>query len=339
MLGEAVLELYTGAVEEDSGVSVELVDLAERADELASQARSVRTIEAYLSDWARFEAFCAKHQRTSLPAHPGTVVLWVSALADRYRPSTIARRLVAVSVIHQHHGHESPTKHPKVREVLQGVRAEAATVAEQVGAKTGQAHAPALTRDHLAQVLASIKGPSNQARRDRALFVIGFAGYFRRSELAAITFEQITTTPTGFTIHLPKSKTDQLGRGTERHIAAGTTNLGPAAILISWCQAVSETFGEATGPVFRRILKNDRITDNGISDRAIYNIITRHTTTTFGDDTTFSPHSLSRGSATTAAAKGADALAIARAGGWADGSATVARYIDSAATDTPNLGL
>ncbi|MDH6229324.1 MULTISPECIES: tyrosine-type recombinase/integrase [Streptomyces] len=44
----------------------------------------------------------------------------------------------------------------------------------------------------------------------------------------------------------------------------------------------------------------------------------------------WSGHSLRRGFATAACAAGHDPLEIARAGGWADGSRVLARYLDDA---------
>jgi site-specific recombinase XerD len=57
--------------------------------------------------------------------------------------------------------------------------------------------------------------PANlQGARDQALLVIGFAGGFRRSELAALDMEDIAETGDGLVLALRRSKTDQEGRGT-----------------------------------------------------------------------------------------------------------------------------
>jgi site-specific recombinase XerD len=49
-------------------------------------------------------------------------------------------------------------------------------------------------------------------KRDHALLVIGFAGAFRRSELVALTMEDIQITPEGLIVTLRRSKTDQEGQ-------------------------------------------------------------------------------------------------------------------------------
>jgi integrase len=45
--------------------------------------------------------------------------------------------------------------------------------------------------------------------RDRALFLTGFAGALRRSELVAIDREHLKFLDVGLTIHIPRSKRDQ----------------------------------------------------------------------------------------------------------------------------------
>ena len=49
-------------------------------------------------------------------------------------------------------------------------------------------------------------------KRDHAILVIGFAGAFRRSELVALTMEDIQITGEGLIVTLRRSKTDQEGQ-------------------------------------------------------------------------------------------------------------------------------
>ena len=52
-----------------------------------------------------------------------------------------------------------------------------------------------------------------RGKRDRALILTGFAGAFRRSELAALRMEHIDSRPDGLLVTVPESKTDQEGEG------------------------------------------------------------------------------------------------------------------------------
>ncbi len=74
-------------------------------------SKSANTLRAYRSDLHDFEAWCTDQAVAPLPATPQTVSLYVSALAELgAKPSTIHRRLSAISQAHQLAGHTpSPT--------------------------------------------------------------------------------------------------------------------------------------------------------------------------------------------------------------------------------------
>jgi site-specific recombinase XerD len=59
-------------------------------------------------------------------------------------------------------------------------------------------------------------------KRDHAVLVIGFAGAFRRSELVALTMEDIQTTREGLIVTLRRSKTDQEGQTMVRGLPKGS---------------------------------------------------------------------------------------------------------------------
>jgi site-specific recombinase XerD len=58
--------------------------------------------------------------------------------------------------------------------------------------------------------------------RDRALLLLGFAGAFRRSELAALTVADLEPNEAGLRVTVRRSKTDQEGKGQVVAILAGT---------------------------------------------------------------------------------------------------------------------
>jgi site-specific recombinase XerD len=74
----------------------------------AEKASSTR--QAYAADWRDFAIWCHARAATPLPAHPGIVAAYLSALADRGRKSsTIGRRAAAIGQRHKLAGHEPPT--------------------------------------------------------------------------------------------------------------------------------------------------------------------------------------------------------------------------------------
>ena len=61
-----------------------------------------------------------------------------------------------------------------------------------------------------------------QGCRDRALLLAGFAGGFRRSELAALDVGDVSKTEDGFVIRVRRSKTDPEGKGTSVALPYGS---------------------------------------------------------------------------------------------------------------------
>ena len=55
--------------------------------------------------------------------------------------------------------------------------------------------------------------PKIQKLRDKAILLIGFMGAFRRSEIAALTVENLKFSPQGLEIFVASSKADQEGQG------------------------------------------------------------------------------------------------------------------------------
>src|ERR1039458_10806872 len=89
--------------------------------------------------------------------------------------------------------------------------------------------------------------------RDRALLLVGFAGAFRRSELAALKVVDLRFTAEGLVIDLRRSKTDQEAKGRQVGIPFGADELTCAV------RSVKAWLGRAhidCGPVFRAVGKS-----------------------------------------------------------------------------------
>src|SRR4051794_40794253 len=94
-----------------------LTRYVEQAREYAANAKSERTLAAYESDWCDFNEFCWRTGQGSLPARPETVAVYLTYLVnDRKRKaSTLARRVAAISQVHQAAGFPTPTAESVVR--------------------------------------------------------------------------------------------------------------------------------------------------------------------------------------------------------------------------------
>jgi integrase len=142
--------------------------------------------------------------------------------------------------------------------------------------------------------------------RDRALLLFGFASAMRRSELAALNFEDIEETADGLRVTIRRSKTDQEGHGDVIEVPRGTIAC-PVAALKAWLEAATIT----EGPVFRPIAKGERIADARLTDRSIATIVKAHAARVGLDPAAFAGHSLRSGFLTSAAARGASIFKMA----------------------------
>ncbi|MEC3891399.1 site-specific integrase [Nocardiopsis sp. LDBS1602] len=189
-----------------------------------ANAQSPATLRAYRADWTAFGAWCLTEGRTSLPADPVDVAVYLAACAQNgegtgrpLAPSTLERRAAAIAAVHGAHGLDSPTRAEVVRMTLRGIR--------RTHKARPRRKAPVLlsTLEALLAVRPQDGHPGGVARRrDAVLLLTGFAGALRRSELAALTFDDLTLVkdpvdgaPT-LVVSLHTTKTDQEGRKNQQ---------------------------------------------------------------------------------------------------------------------------
>ena len=321
-----------------SGHDIISVDVNEHLS--AAARRRIResvpasTRRAYAGDWNRFTLWCFEKQRSHLPATAATLAEYVSHLADEAKAaSTIERAMAAITVAHASADLPPPNTRA-ARAVLRRHRAELAD------AGRGVRKAKAVSITALRAMVDTLDVATIAGVRDRALIVVGFALGARRSELAALNIADLTFTGDGLQVTIRRSKTDKdsVGRSTALPYTSrpGTC---PVRTMQAWLDALAAR-GQTEGPVFRRIDRHGNLgraphgrgdTSGRITGQAVA-IIVRRTALRAGLDaaSAFTGHSLRRGFATETHRQGKNPLRIARHGGWKDGSATLAGYIEDA---------
>jgi site-specific recombinase XerD len=308
-----------------------LASLADQARDFAAAAKAPNTVRAYASDWNDFREWCESHEVRSLPAEPASVALYLTDRAASLKTSSLARRLTAISRVHQASGHLSPAalQHIEVSEVWKGIKRQKGTAEE--GKK------PFLTADLR---LAIERLPANLlGLRDRALLLVGFAGGFRRSELAGLSVEDLRDSSEGIIIRLGRSKTDQEGEGRRVGLPYGSDPLTcPVRALRAWTKAARIT----SGPLFRGVDQFGFVSERKLHSDSIAFIVKRAAGKAALNVMEYAGHSLRAGLATQAAMNGAGELSIMKQTGHRS-LATVRKYIregslfrDNAAT---KLGL
>lgn len=251
-----------------------------RAADFAANSRAAATRRAYTSDWADFIAWCTRHQVTDLPAAPVSVAGYLAALAERGRKvKTIERRVTSIGYFHRRVGHASPTDHPAVKQVLEGIRRQLGAAPEKKAA---------LTDELLAKALKKIP-PDLTGLRDRALLLLGFAGALRRSELVALDIADIARHPKGLVITIRRSKTDQAGAGKIKAVPHGK-KLHTVRALQAWLEAAKI----AEGALFRGV-RGQSVKPDRLSDRQVARIVKKRAAAIGLDPTLFAGHSLRSG--------------------------------------------
>jgi site-specific recombinase XerD len=308
-----------------------LESLATHAAEYAQAAKARNTLRAYAADWNDFQTWCAAHRVSSLPAAPHTIALYLTDRAATLKTSSLARRLTTINRAHEAAGHPAPAvmRHAVVSEVWKGIRRSKGTAEE--GKK------PLLTAD-LKKIIAGLPADL-QGVRDWALLLAGFAGGFRRSELARLRVEDLKETAEGLVAMVRKSKTDQEGQGRPVALPYGSDPLTcPVRAVRRWRQMG----GVASGPLFRAVDQLGVVSEEALCPDSIAWIVKRAVQRAGLNPMEYAGHSLRAGLATQAAMNGASELAIMKQTGHRS-LATVRRYIrdgalfrDNAAT---KLGL
>lgn len=278
-------------------VAERVAGIVETVEERRRQGKADSTLRSYESDWRCFKRWCKGLGVTHLPAGPAAVAAYAGWMSnpEGHRPyavSTIGRHLAAIAWYHRQAGYPTPCDSEVLREVMAGNRRTlgVAPVRKRAISTEDLRSACADMGDRLIDV------------RDRAVLLVGYAGGFRRSELAALNLADATEGPDGLSILVAKAKGDQEGRGRRIGIVYGKDPVTcPVRALRTWIN----TAGIAEGALFRRMDRHGRVLER-LSPRAVAIIVKRHMARLGHDVADFAGHSLRRGMATTAAHNGAD---------------------------------
>ena len=139
------------------------------------------TLKAFATDWANFNAWCTKHGFKPMPAIPEVVGAFLAATGEGYALPTLRRRVAAIARACRIVGRTLDTKHPAIRERFRGIGRKHGTPPRRSAALT--------ITDKRKLVRAC--GTTLAGARDRALFLVGFAGALRRSELVGMNVADI----------------------------------------------------------------------------------------------------------------------------------------------------
>jgi len=267
------------------------------------------TWRAYRDDLKHFQVWGG-----ILPTTPEQVACYLACYAQVHTVATLTRRLASISKIHNIEQWANPVSSALVRTTFQGIR-------NQHGIKQRQV-APAIKEDILAMV-KNLQG--TKGIRDKALLLIGFAGAFRRSELAGLQYSDIEYVQQGILIYLRRSKTDQIREGRKIAIPHARGAVCPIISLSEWL----EHSKIIEGAIFRGVNRHGHIGTQTISSQSIALVVKERAAAVGLDSTKYSGHSLRAGLVTSAAQAGISSWKIRQQAGHKS-DAMLQRYIRDA---------
>ena len=286
--------------------AIEKIKLAESqvlskplSEKIADYARkglegAINTQRAYKSDLKQFKKWCAENGQSEFPATAPTLAAYVSHLADTHKWASINRKLAAISKLHELNNLDLPTKDKAFRAVMEGIK-------RTNGVR--QKQAPAFKMKELKTILQGIHTTTNAGLRDKCLLLVGFAGAYRRSELVSLNIEDVQYNDDGVIISLSKSKTNQYGEAEEKaFFYSPEADFCPIRNLKQWIGRLEKS----TGPLFVRVRKGDKITEERLNDMTVYETVKKY----MGER--YSAHSLRASFITIAKINGADDSEIMR---------------------------
>ena len=293
--------------------------LVEVAQDYVRAGRAPNTQRVYKGMLDAFDAWCADLGWASCPPTSTVVAFYAAFRAETsgWAWSSINVALAAIDYRQKMSGRERLRSSREVSEVCEGIRRTHGTLSKG---------ALPLDVDLIRRMVEGCRGP--HALRDRALLLLGFAGAFRRSELADLQRKDLSRVKEGYIALLRHSKTDQTGQGIVKGIPFGGRQITcPVRTLDDYLQERDAFTGssEDAGPTLLRYSKKGPMA-SGITAQTV-NIVVKEALERIGVDATdYSGHSLRAGFVTTAAKAGKRLDLIMRQTGHKNVE-TVMRYI------------
>jgi integrase len=236
-----------------------------------------------------------------MPPSAPVIALYLAELSTRLRPATIARRMAAISDQSKRAGFGTEgLRSFAVKEIWKGIRR---TLGVAAAVKTP------LIASAIREIVRACPD-TLLGKRDRLLFLCGYGGGFRRSELAAIEVQHLTVTPDSHSvsIFLPGAKNDQESEGRTITLPLGAmAETCPVAAIKEWIRAS----GVRDGCLLRSVDRHGRM-GGGLNPDSIPRILKRAAARAnlAIDISDIAGHSLRSGLVTQASLDGISPLAV-----------------------------
>lgn len=264
--------------------------LAAKIKNYAKHAFAKNTLINYKSDWKNFVTWANHHNINPKTIDTKILIAYITTLAENnYKASSIQRKISGITKYCETKNITTINLHDKdFKIVWQGIRRKLGL------AKHGKD--PILLKD-LESIIQTIRATTPHNIRDKALLVFGWFSAMRRSEIVALTWDDISFIKEGILITIRKSKTDKFSEGQKIAILK-RKDICPIKILKEWKKI------NHYDAVFCSITKDHKITGKKLSGIDVARIVKKWAAKIDLDTTKVAGHSLRRGFVTTAVSYG-----------------------------------
>lgn len=275
---------------------------------------ALNTLKAYLGCFSRWATWCRRvAQCEPLPLVAVSVCSYLRYLVAKCRSYTSVLTAVAALKWWCNFSHSD--------DITQSFEIKCLVSFAKRTLPVKLAKKSAVTQHMIVLIVERFGGSSATAAdlRKALICVLGFAGFFRISELLNIRASDIYFSPCSsyFRVRVPLSKTDQFGRGHDVIIASTGTASCPMQLLKRYIRVCAIKLNSSEY-LFRRLSHGGKLVagEKPLSTGRARSLFAECIDAIGYDRSHYSPHMLRRGGATTASNAGASDRAVQRQGRW-----------------------
>jgi site-specific recombinase XerD len=271
------------------------------------------TLKSYYADIEVFENWCLAQSLEPFPATVPLICRFLEGEAPGKAPSTVRRRLYAIRKVHRLLQMPDPTYDEEINLTFRRIRRAKHARPKQ---------AKGLTRAYLEAFLA-VQPDTPWGLRNRAMLSLGYELLTRRSELVALTSDDLETRDDGtLRVIIRRSKADPFGEGR-----IAFTSRKTASLVRDWLDWRGPHITYLFCPIYQ-----GKALQRSLSTTSVKSLIKTSAKKAGLDPNEiegFSGHSLRVGAAQDLLCAGHDTAAIMRAGGWKSVN-ILSRYLEHA---------
>lgn len=243
-------------IEDDQVRSASISDFSNVAESitiwqrLTHQQYAQNTLVAFKNDWNNFLVFCAQHNALPLPASAEIVHRYIEKMAQTRKLASLKRYIVTIGLVHRCHALPNPCLSNEIKLAMHKQRLDK---------HDDYTNAHGFRDNHLHDLLESfMRSTKAKDIRDMAIWAMTFEGMLKRSEVTALTINDIEVAQDGL---ITLCINDNLIGLSE--VASSAVNRWLTLSMID------------SGFVFRRIDRHNNIGDNPLDHSSIYRIFRR----------------------------------------------------------------